>query len=829
MLRAQPIPMGKLWQDLLYGGRMLRKSPVFTLVAVLTLGLGIGANTAIFGIINAVMIRPLPYPNPQQLVMIWETDANRKITRGTAPPADFLDWVNQNQTMESIAAYQSWFFNLTGAGDPEQLWGVHVSPSFFSMLGVTPVLGRTFGPDEDKPGHENVVILSHVLWKNHFGGDPNVVGRSVTIDQKSYTVIGVLPSGFNLLGFNQPLDLWMPLSFASDEIRRDNPSLIVFGRLKKGSNIAQANADFGTISHRLSMEYPATNQGTGVRVVNLHDEINRRVDDPLLILLAMVGLVLLIACANVANLMLSRSAGRQREVAIRSALGAKRFRLLRQLLTESILLGLLGGAVGLLFAYGAFHLLPLILPPPGTAGGLPHEGWIGVNLPVLLFTFLIAVLTGIVFGLAPALQFSKPDLTESLKESGRGSTSGRQSRMTRNVLVVIEVALSVVLLVGAGTLIRGLQAILGQNMGFNPKNVLSFQVWLPQSRYPLANQSTNFFGQAIEKMRHLPGVQSASAIDYLPLTGWTDYATFDIEGRPSPPPRDEFVAHYRVTDAQYFDTMQIPLIGGRYFADADDASAPGVGIVNQALAKHYWPNQNPIGQRIRVHLVQSKSAPYRPLISDQWVTIVGLVGDLKDRAFGEDKPGLLYLPYTQAPSRIMRMVLRTSGLPDSLVSAARQVVFSVDKNQPVTAVQSMDDLLSGSMSGEMTNAKLLSFFALLALSLAAIGIYGVISYGVQQRTHEIGVRMALGAQRRDVIRLIVGQGLRLMLLGVVLGIAGAYALSTLLAGLMFGVKSVDIPSSAIAIAILGIVAVAACYIPARRATRIDPLHALRYE
>jgi putative ABC transport system permease protein len=820
--------MGKLWQDLLYGGRMLRKAPAFTLVAVLTLGLGIGANTAIFGIVNAVIIRPLPYPNPEQLVVIWETDSNRKIIRGTAPPADFLDFRSQNQTLQSIAAYQSWFFNLTGAGDPEQLPGVHVSPSFFSMLGVTPALGRAFRPDEDSPGHDNVVILSHATWEGHFGGDPNVVGRGVIIDQKPYTVIGVLPAGFSLLGFGQHLDLWMPLSIATDEIRRDNPSLIMFGRLKDGVTLAQANADLSTISHRLSMEYPATNQGTGVRVVNMHDEINRRVGNPLLILLALVGLVLLIACANVANLTLSRSAGRQREVAIRSALGAKRFRLVRQLLTESILLGLLGGAFGLLFAYGAFSLLPVVLPPPGTAGGLPHEGWIGVNLPVLLFTFLIAILTGVIFGLAPAFQFSRPDLAESLKEGGRGSSSGRQSRLTRNLLVVVEVALSVVLLIGAGTLIRGLRSMLNQDMGFNPKNVLSFQVWLPVERYPLATQASEFFNQAIERMRHLPGVQSASAIDYLPLTGWTDYATFDIEGRPAPPPRQEFVAHYRVIDAQYFQTLQIPLVGGRYFADADTATAPGVGIINQALAKHYWPNQNAIGQRIRAHLIQSKSAPYRPLISDQWITIVGIVGDLKDRTFGED-PGELYLPYTQAPSRIMRMVLRSSVPPDSLAPSARQVIFSLDKNQPVTATQSMEDLLASSMSTETLNAKLLTFFALLALSLAAIGIYGVISYGVQQRTHEIGIRIALGAQRGDVIRLIVGQGVRLMLAGVFVGIAGSYALSTVLAGLMFGVKSVDIPSSAIAIAILAVVAIAACYVPARRATRTDPLHALRYE
>ncbi|MGB6484713.1 MAG: ABC transporter permease [Candidatus Acidiferrales bacterium] len=821
--------MKKLWQDLLYGGRLLRKSPAFTLVAVLTLGLGIGANTAIFGIVDAVILQPLPYSNPQQLVIAWETDSNRKITQGTAPPADFLDWRSQGQAFQGMAAVQVFFPNLTGAGDPEQLWGVHISPGFFPMLGVKLPLGRSFRPDEEQPGHDHVVILSHGIWVRHFGSDPNIIDRSITVDGQPFTVVGVLPAGFDLLGFGQPMDLWMPLSFAPGEIRRDNPSLIVFARLKDGTSLAQANADLSTVAHRLSMEYPATNQGTGVNVALLSSQINRHSGDPLLVLLAVVGLVLLIACANVANLMLSRSAGRQREVAIRSALGARRFRLLRQLLTESVLLGLLGGTLGLLFAYGAFHLLPLFLPPRGTIEGIPHEEWIGMNLPVLMFTLAVAILAGVIFGLVPAFQFSNPDLTESLKESGRSSTAGRQSRMTRNLLVVVEVALSLVLLIGAGTLIRGFQAILNKDMGFNPKNVLSFQVWLPDSRYPIAVQASSFFEQAIERMRHLPGVKSASAIDYLPLTGWTDFTNFDIDGRPSPPPKEEFVAHYRVIDAQYFQTMQIPLVGGRYFTDADTANAPAVAIINRSLAKQYWPNQDPIGQRVRVHLQQSKSAPFRPAANATWITIVGVVGDLKDRYFGNSNPGELYLPYMQVPSRIMRIVLRTAALPDSLAPSARQVIFSLDKNQPITEMKSMEELLSESMSSEALNAKLLGFFALLALVLAAIGIYGVISYGVEQRTHEIGIRMALGAQPRDVIRLIVGQGVRLALAGMVLGLAGAYALTTVLAGFLFGVKSVDLPSSAVAVVILGIVALSACYIPARRATRADPLQSLRYE
>lgn len=814
--------MRKLWQDLRYSARTLRKSPAFALFAVLTLGLGIGANTAIFGVVNAVFLQPMPYPHPEQLVIVWETDSNRKLTHGTAPPADFLDWRSQSHSFQGLAAYQQWFFNLTGEGEPQQLPGVHVSPGFFSMLGVKPVLGRGFLPDEEKYGHGDVVILSHRLWAQNFGANPNVINTRVTIDGESYTVIGVLPAGFDFFGYNQPLDLWMPLSFAPSDIRRDNPSLIVFGRLKNGVDLTQANADVGAIAQRLSVTFPATNQGTGTNVVSMHNDLYGGTGDPLLVLLAVVGLVLLIACANVANLMLSRSASRQQEIAIRTALGARRSRLVQQLLTETTLLGLLGGAVGLLLAYGAFRLMPVLLPP-----GLPHVNWIGVNRQVLEFTVLIAFLTGIVFGLAPALQFSKPDLNGSLKESGRGSTVGRHSRITRDTLAVVEVALSLILLIGAGTLIRSFRAILNQDMGFNVKNVLSFQVWLPTSRYATPIQASHFFEQAMQRMRHLPGVESAGAANFLPLTGWTDITGFTIDGRPAPPPKEEFVAHYRVIDEHFFQTLQIPLLSGRYFTQSDTPNSLSVAIINQALKDRYWPNSNPIGDR--VHFSQSSSAPYWPAIGNQSFTIVGIVGDLKDHRFGNAKQGKLYLPYMQAPSRIMRIVLRTTVPPVSMADAARQVIFSLDKSQPVTDMDTMEQLLSASVITQALNAKLLASFALLALVLAAIGIYGVISCGVQQRTHEIGVRIALGAQSRDVVRLIVGRSAVLTLIGVLLGVGGAYVLTTALAGFLFGIKSVDIPSSVIAVLILGIVALSASYIPARRAARVDPLTCLRHE
>ncbi|HLJ39968.1 MAG TPA: ABC transporter permease [Candidatus Acidoferrales bacterium] len=821
--------MGTFWQDLQYGGRLLLKSPAFTLIAVVTLALGIGANTAIFGIVNTVLLRPLPYPNQQQLVNVWETDSNRKIKHGSVPPGDFFDWRAQNQVFQGISAFQFDVFNLTGAGEPEQVWGGRVSANFFDLLGVRPIVGRTFRPDEEQPGHARVVMISHAVWARHFASDPNVVGHSVTLDDNPYTVIGVLPADFSLLGLSRQFEVWAPLALSPSDIRRDNPSLIVFARLKPDVTIARANLDMDDISRRLSMAYPATNQGVGTRVDSMHELMSRGFGNPLLLLLASVGLVLLIACANVANLLLARAAGREKEVAIRSALGAGRLRLVRQLFTESILLGLVGGAAGLLFGYGGLKILPAILPPAGGIDEIPRMNMVGINGTVFAFTIGVAILTGIIFGLAPAFQCSKANLAESLKESGRSSTGGMQRRLTRSFLAIIEIGLSLVLLIGAGTLIRSLRGLLDSNPGFNPKNVLSMQIWLPESHHQGTAQTREFFQQLIERMRTLPGVNSASAINFLPLTSWADFANFDIAGRPSPPPRQEFVAQYRIIDPQYFQTMQVPLILGRYFTDTDNQSAQGVAIVNQALAGQYWPNHDVIGQRVRLHLQESKSVPWRPGASDAWLTIVGIVANTNERKPGDQSEGELYLPYLQTPSRMMRFVLRTSGPPESLASAARQVVQSIDPNQPVTEVQSMEQLVSASVSSESLNASLLTFFAALALILAGIGIYGVISYGVEQRTHEIGIRLALGAQPRDVLHLIVRQGVRLALIGIVIGLGAAFGLIQVLSVAMFGIKSIDPASSIIAVVLLFLVAFFACYIPARRATRVDPVQALRYE
>ena len=817
------------WQDLRFGARMLRKSPGFTLVAVATLALGIGANTVIFSIVNAVILRPLPYPNPQQLVVVWESDINRKIPRGTAPPADFLDWRAQNSVFEYMAGMQILSFDLTGVGVPQQIWGIRASPDFLDMLGVKPALGRSFLPEEEQPGHDHSVILSHEIWERSFGASPGVLGRNITISDNSYTIVGVLPGGFNLLGRSQKYDLWIPLSFPPEVIRRDNPSLIVFARMKPGVTIAQARADMDTITNRLAAEYPKTNQGVGALVGSMHYELARTPREPLLIILGAVGLVLLIACANVASLLLSRAAVRRREVSIRAALGAKRLRLVRQMLTESVLLGLAGGTAGLLLAYGGLRLLPAILPPAGALGELPHADWIGLNWPVLIFTVAVALLTGIIFGLVPAFQSSKPDLNDSLKESGRSMSGGVESRLARNALVIAEVGISLVLLIGAVTLIRGFRDLLRTNPGFNPENVLSMQVWLPFQRYPNPSQARTFFQQAVERMRALPGVSSASAINFLPLSGWTDITNLDIEGRQSPTPRTQFNAHYRIIDDQYFRTMQIPIIRGRSFTGSDGERAAPVAIINQTLANEYWQGQDPIGQRIRVHLQESKNVPWRAGATDNWLTVVGVVGDVRNREWDDDTIGEVYLPFPQVPSRMMSLVLRTNGPTGALADSVRQIVASEDRQQPVTSVKTMEELLSATTSSQELDSTLLGFFASLALILAAIGIYGVISYSVEQRTHEIGIRLALGARPKDVSRLLVRQGLRLAGIGALFGLIVAYAVTRLLANSFFGIRSVDPIAAGLAVLGLLIVAAAACYIPARRAARVDPIQALRYE
>jgi putative ABC transport system permease protein len=817
-----------IWQDLRYGWRMLRRSPSFTAVAVLTLAIGIGANAAIFSIINTVLLRPLPFPDPNRIVLVWDTDPNRNVYRGVASPAEFLDWRDQNHVFEELSAWRTWFYNLTGSGEPEQVWGVHSSGNFFRLLGIVPALGRDFTPEEEQPGHEQVAIISYGLWQRHYGGDPAIIGRSILVDDQPYTVVGVLPQGFTLWGTSRQLDLWMPFAFDRAQLDRENHSVIVFGRLRKGVALPQAQAEMETILARLKKQYPTVDPENGVRVVRFHDDMSRTLKPALLTLLGAVGFVLLIACSNVANLMLARAAGREREIAVRAALGAGRRRILRQLLTESTLLALIGGAAGILVAYAGLHLLRAAFPPEGGIGEIPHAEWIGINGAVLGFTLAVSLLTGIIFGFASAIQIARSELFESLKEGSRGSTGGRRSQFVRSSLVVTEIALSLILLVGAGLLLRSFYLLMSENLGFNPSNVLTMQIWLPESHYASGAPLANFYQQVIERVAAQPGVKSASAVNFLPLSGWGDYCNLDIAGRPAPPPDQHFTAQYRISDWRYFQTMSIPLKEGRVFSSSDGPDSQGVVLLNEALARRYWPHEDPIGQLIRVHLPPTRS-PWQPIVRDSWLTVVGVIQDVREWEWGEEKVAQVYLPYAQNPSRIMRLAVRTDGNPAAFTTAVRHAIESVDANQPVTEIRTMDDFLAAAVAQRRLSMLLLGSFAAIATLLAAVGIYGVMAYAVTLRSHEIGIRMALGAEPADVLRMIVADGMRLAVIGLFLGIVASAMLTRYLESQLYGVKATD-PATFVGVALgLAAVAVAACYFPARRATRVDPLVALRYE
>ncbi|MGB0034186.1 MAG: ABC transporter permease [Candidatus Acidiferrales bacterium] len=820
--------MTTLWHDLRYAWRMLARNRGFTAVAILTLAIGIGANASIFSVINTVLLRPLPFPDPDRIVFIWETFANRSITNGVASPAEFLDWRDMNHSFEELSAWHISFFSITGGGDPDQLWGINSSGNFFRLLGVKPAMGRDFLPEEEQPGHEQVVILSYGVWQRRFGGDKDIIGKSITLDYKPYTVIGVLARGFSLFGTSRQIDFFVPFAFNRAQLKRDDHEVIVFGRLKRSVSLAQAQAEMETIFAQLKQSYPGVDQENYPSVVPIHEYISRSFRPALLILLAAVSFVLLIACANVANLMLARAASREREIAVRATLGAGRRRLLRQLLTESALLALMGGAFGILVAYGGLHLLRAALPPPGGYGEIPRTDLIGIDGTVLAYTLIVSLFTGIIFGLAPALQISRSELYESLKEGSRGSTGGRRSHFIRSALVVSEMALSLMLLVGAGLLIRSFVRLMSEDLGFNPSHLLTMQVYLPQLQYSSRPPIANFYQQTLERVSALPGVQSASAVNFLPLSGWGDFCDFDIAGRAQPPSGQQFTAQYRIADWNYVRTMSIPLKAGRDFTSADGPDAEGVALINEALAKRYWPDEDPVGKQIRLRF-SATASPWEPMARDSWLTIVGVIGDVRDWEWGEQKIAQLYLPSLQDPSRLMRLAIRSNSDPAQLASAVRQVVGTVDSNQAVTEVRSMDQFLASAVSQRRMSMLLLGVFAGVATLLAAIGIYGVMAYAVSQRSHEIGIRMALGAEPGDVLRMVVGDGMRLAGIGLVLGLVGSFGAMRYLGSQLYGVKATDPITFAGVAAGLTIIAVAACYFPARRATRVDPLVALRYE
>ena len=814
-----------LRQDVRFGARMLRKNLGFTFIVILTLAAGIGANTAIFSIVYAVLLRPLPFHDPHQLVFVWETDANRSVQRGVAAPAEFLDWQEQSRSFSSMAAWRSWTSDVRGHDEPAHVLSAQVSYNFFDMLGTKAALGRTFVADDGQPGHGQVVVLSHALWRERFGADPTLIGQSIEVQDKAYTVIGVLPPGFTVFGTSKRYDVWIPFTWDRTQLNREEHSVIAFARMRPGVTLAQAQAEMTAINWRLRKAYPGPDELLGIRVQDLQEDIVGSLRPGLLLLMGAVSLVLLIGCANVANLLLARSAGREREIATRAILGAGRLRLVRQLITESLLLAVISGALGVLLAFLGTRLL-LVFQPSGGFGELPHREWIGVNPPVLLFTLGASLITGILFGLAPALHVARTDLQESMKEGGKGSTS-RRGKWIRSTLVVAELAISLMLLAAAGLLIQSFSRLMGESVGFNSHGVLTLETWLPPAHYPTSAQAAAFYQQSLEHIAAVPGVSTVGAINFLPLSGWQDFTDFDIEGRPAPRAGEEFTSQYRVVDEKYFQTLQIPLLEGRSFSPGDGAHAPGVAIVSELLAHRYWPNQNPIGQRIRLHL--EAAGPWRPDPRGDWLTIVGVVGDIREWEWSDPHVPELYLPYLQNPSHLMRFTIRAAGDPAALAPAVRQAIWRVDKNQPIAEVKTMDQFLSEALAQRRLNMSLLVGFAGLGLLLAAVGIYGVMSYSVTQRSHEIGIRMALGAHPRNVLRLLLGQGLRLTVSGIIVGVVASLLFARWLSSLLFGVKPTDPLTLAVVAVILGLVAFVACYVPARRATLVDPLTALRYE
>ncbi len=804
--------MQTLWQDLRYGLRMLIKHPGFAAVAVSALALGIGANTAIFSVVNAVLLRPLPYRNPERLVMVWEDHRGRGgPEREWLSPADWQDWREQNQVFERIAAMLDWGPTLTGQAEPESLVGAAVSHDMFAALGSEPTLGRSFRPEEDRAGAERVVVLSHGLWQRRFGSDPRIIGQALMLSGDSYTVVGVMPAGFKFPVIANA-ELWRTLRPALNPgCQRGCVVLRAIARLKPEATLERARTEMTAIARRIEEQYPQSNKGVGATLIPLHEQLVGNLRDAMLVLLGAVAFVLLIACANVANLMLARSAAREKEMAIRAALGAGRTRIVRQLLTESVLLALVGGALGLLLAYWMVDLLVSFSPPSAL-----RVDEIAIDGRVLGFTLGLALLTGLVFGLAPAVQVSRTDLNHSLKEGGRDAPSGARGGRLRGALVAAELALALMLLVGAGLLIKSFVMLQRVDPGFNPDQVLTLNVALPSINYPDRPQITAFYTQLLDRIKALPGVQSVGTTSSLPLGGNDSDTDFVIEGRPPSPPGQQPVAWYGLVSPDYFRALGMRLVRGRVFTERDDEKASRVVIISEAMARRYFPAEDALGKRLG-------TGP------NAWREIVGVMADVKQFGLEIDARPTMYLPDRQSPARAMTVVVRTTAEPLQLAAAVRAAVWEGDKNLAMAKVMPMAQLVSTSIAQPRFILLLLGIFAGVALALAAVGIYGVMSYTVTQRTREIGVRMALGARPRDVLRLVVGQGLLLTALGVGIGLAGAVGLTRLMRTLLFGVQPTDPATFALIALLLAGVALLACYLPARRAAKVDPMVALRYE
>jgi putative ABC transport system permease protein len=800
--------------DLRYALRMLVKSPAFSVIAILTLGLAIGANSAIFSVVNAVLLRPLPYPQSEQLVRVFGKQP--QLDLAPSSPANFLEWKEENQVFERIGTYVGKGFNLLGGDKPERVIGARVSADVLPLLGVQPALGRFFANEEDQEGRAQVVILSHDFWRSRFAGDPNTVGQTITLNDQPYTVIGVMPAGFAFP--NTRAQVWVPMAFSAAERQtRDTNYIDVIARLKAGVSLEQARANMDAVARSQAERYPRTNVGVGVTVVSLQEHIVGDVRPMLAVLVGAVAFVLLIACANVANLLLARATARQREMAIRGALGASRSRVVRLLLTESVLLAVVGGAVGLLLAFWSLDLLVSLKP-----ANLPRLAEVGVNRTVFLFTLAVSVVTGVLFGLVPALQVSKMDLNEGLKESSRGGSDSPRRQRMRALLVVSEVALSLVLLVGAGLMIRSFSRLLAVDPGFKADHVLTAFVSLPASKYPKREEQTAFFDRLLERLRNVPGVSAAGLVTDIPLYGGSSTG-FDVEGRPPAPPGQRAMTDYRLISADYFAAMGMKLVKGRAFAHHDNEATRGVVIINETLAARFFPGENPIGKRLDM------SGEPKDLRE-----IVGVVGDVRNYGLDAEVKPEAYVPFLQsAPEYLssvvsaLTIVVRSAIEPTALTATLREQVQALDKDQPVSAIRTMEWYLADSMAQRRFNMLLLGAFAGLALVLAAVGIYGVIAYTVTQRTHEMGIRIALGAKGGDILRLVFGNAMATTLIGIALGLGAAFALTRLLRSLLYQVSPTD-PFVFVAIPLVLLsVAIIATYLPARRAMKVNPITALR--
>lgn len=798
--------MTHLWQDLRYAARLLAKRPGFTAVAVLTLALGIGANSAIFSVVNAVLLRPLPFKEPNQLIRVWETFYPSGW--GSVSVLNLKDWREQNDVFTGLAAFQTTSFALQSAEHPERVSAAAVSADFFDVLGVPPQSGRAFFEGEDQPGRQHVVVLSDQLWKRSFGADPAIIGQSLTLSGEKYTVVGVAPSGLRYP--SRLTELWVPLVPQPNQSNRGNHWLQVLGRLKPGVTIEQAREQMVAIAARLEQEYPDAQARRSVRLLPLQEETVRNVRPALLLMLGAVAFVLLIACTNVANLLLARASGRGREIAIRSALGAGRGTLIRQFLTESVLLSVLGAAVGLVLAKWGLDVLVAL-----AGSSLPRANEVALDGRVLGFTLLLSMATGVVFGLAPALQATKTDVQKALKEGGSAG-GGFERNWLRSLLVVLEVTAALVLLVGAALLIRSFARLQDTETGLRPENVLTLSLALPQAKYDTPQTVNTFYQQLLERISALPGVQACGAINMLPLQQWGTNGPIEIEGEGPYPAGQAPIAEYRTASPDYFRALGVPLIAGRFFNDQDRESAEIRIIINQTLADRYFANQDPIGKRLKAG-------------SPNWVTIVGVVGDVRQSGLTQPARSELFWCSLQAPRSAMSMVVRNASEPTALTSAVRAEVQALDSNLPIHNVKTMETVIAESVADRRLNMLLLGIFAGVALILALIGIYSVMSYTTTQSTREIGIRMALGAQPLDVLKLIVGQGAVLSLVGVALGLVVAFGLTRLMASLLFGVTATDPLTFAGVPVILMAVSLVACYLPARRAIKIDPMIALRYE